>query len=124
MRVSAGGADSACHERLARTRTGLEAGPAWHPSQVLRGRPGPQPSGSRGRRPMSPEVRLELLRLLSALCDGTLTEPQHLRLEHLLGADAECRRMYLQYTDLHARLLTHPLSAGTPLPAAEAPAPA
>jgi hypothetical protein len=57
---------------------------------------------------MSPEVRLELLRLLSALCDGGLTEVQHRRLEELLDADAECRRLYLQYTDMHARLLVRP----------------
>jgi hypothetical protein len=72
---------------------------------------------------MSPEVRSELLRLLSALCDGALTEPQHVRLEQLLDADAECRRLYLQYLDMHARLLSRP-GADVPLPAGEAPAPA
>jgi len=74
---------------------------------------------------MSPEVRLELLRLLSALCDGNLTEVQHLRLEQMLQADPECRRLYLQYTDVHARLLLHPgLGGGAPLPADGEPVPA
>ena len=64
---------------------------------------------------MSGEVRHELQGLLSALCDGQLSEPQHARLEELLAADAECRRLYLEYVDLHARLLLHPgLGAATP----------
>jgi hypothetical protein len=57
---------------------------------------------------MSPEVRLELQRLLSALCDGVLEDAQHARLEELLAADADCRRQYLEYVDMHARLLVHP----------------
>jgi ferric-dicitrate binding protein FerR (iron transport regulator) len=66
---------------------------------------------------MSPEVRVELERLLSALCDGEMTEAQHARLEQLLQADAECRRHYLEYVDLHARLLVHPhLGAAATLP--------
>jgi hypothetical protein len=66
---------------------------------------------------MSPEVRLELERLLSALCDGSLAQAQQARLEQLLDADAECRRHYLEYMDLHARLLVHPgLSGKDPLP--------
>jgi hypothetical protein len=63
---------------------------------------------------MTPEVRLELQRLLSALCDGELSEAQHTRLEELLDADADCRRHYLEYLDLHARLLTHPLGEQEP----------
>jgi hypothetical protein len=57
---------------------------------------------------MSLEIRAEMQRLLSALCDGQLDEAGHVRLEALL-ADAECRRFYLEYVDLHARLLVHPL---------------
>jgi ferric-dicitrate binding protein FerR (iron transport regulator) len=57
---------------------------------------------------MPPEIRLELQRLLSALCDGELTDAQHARLQELLDADAECRRLYLEYVDVHARLLVHP----------------
>ena len=57
---------------------------------------------------MSPEMRLELQRLLSALCDGELDAARHARLEELLGDDAESRRLYLEYMDLHARLITHP----------------
>jgi ferric-dicitrate binding protein FerR (iron transport regulator) len=70
---------------------------------------------------MSPEVRGEMQRLLSALCDGQLDEAGHARLEVLLDADAECRRFYLEYVDLHARLLVHPhFHAPTQLsPAAE-----
>src|SRR5579885_1200218 len=76
---------------------------------------------------MSPEVQRELQRLLSALCDGAITEAEHARLEQLLGADAECRRQYLEYLDMHARLLVHPRlgEGGLPLPGEEAaPAPA
>src|SRR5262245_60905288 len=65
---------------------------------------------------MSPEIRVELERLLSALCDGALTEAQHARLEQLLQADAECRRFYLEYVDLHARLLVHPHLGAAALP--------
>ncbi len=54
------------------------------------------------------EVRKELQRLLSALCDSELTDAQHGRLEELLDADAACRRQYLEYVDLHARLLNQP----------------
>jgi ferric-dicitrate binding protein FerR (iron transport regulator) len=61
---------------------------------------------------MSPEIRAELLRLLSALCDGELTEAQLSRLEQLLQADPECRRLYLEYVDVHARLLVHPRLGG------------
>ncbi len=61
---------------------------------------------------MTPEVRAELQGLLSALCDGELTEAQHARLEELLRADPECRRLYLEYLDLHARLLVHPRFGG------------
>jgi hypothetical protein len=57
------------------------------------------------------EHRSELLRLLSSLCDEQLTDSEHSRLEELL-ADEEARRLYLQYVDMHARLLTHPSVAG------------
>src|SRR5581483_376747 len=55
--------------------------------------------------------RTELLRLLSALCDERLTESEQVRLEELLG-DHESRQLYLQYLDMHARLLTHPAAGG------------
>jgi ferric-dicitrate binding protein FerR (iron transport regulator) len=57
---------------------------------------------------MTPQVRFELEQLLSALCDGSLSDPEHVRLEAMLSADAECRRHYLEYTDLHAQLLAAP----------------
>jgi ferric-dicitrate binding protein FerR (iron transport regulator) len=79
---------------------------------------------------MTPEVRRELQGLLSALCDGQLTEAQQSRLEQLLVADAECRRHYLEYVDLHARLLVHPRfraeeasPPSNPAPSTEAPSP-
>lgn len=68
---------------------------------------------------MPPETRQELLRLLSALSDGTLPDEQHTRLEELLAADPEPRRVYLEYTDLHARLLTHPSLGTADFPAPE-----
>jgi hypothetical protein len=83
---------------------------------------------------MTPQVRVELLQLLSALCEDALTTEQHARLEELLESDGECRRQYLEYIDMHARLLQAPelcpaqpspsgrrapaLAGGTALPAA------
>src|SRR5947209_884014 len=57
---------------------------------------------------MTPATRRELDQILSALCDDRLTAAEHERLEQLLDADVECRRHYLQYVDVHARLLVHP----------------
>jgi negative regulator of sigma E activity len=57
---------------------------------------------------MTRDIQEELQRLLSALCDGELTESQHARLEELLQADTECRLCYIEYVDMHARLLSHP----------------
>jgi ferric-dicitrate binding protein FerR (iron transport regulator) len=65
---------------------------------------------------MTPEVRAELQQLLSALCDGVLTEAEQARLEQLLDADAECRQHYLEYVDLHAQLLIHHGLGGVRLP--------
>ena len=67
---------------------------------------------------MNPPALRELRLLLSALCDEELTRPQLMRLEELLRADAECRREYLRYMDVHARLFTHP-TLGGPVPVAE-----
>jgi len=53
------------------------------------------------------EHRVELFRLLSALADGQLSPAEHDRLEELLSSQ-DARRLYLEYVDLHARLLTHP----------------
>jgi ferric-dicitrate binding protein FerR (iron transport regulator) len=62
---------------------------------------------------MTPQVRFELEQLLSALCDGSLTEPDHVRLDSMLNGDGECRRHYLEYVDLHSQLLAAPgLPAG------------
>ncbi len=64
---------------------------------------------------MNADLRRELERLLSGLCDGALCDVEHARLEQLL-ADTECRRYYLEYVDIHARLLVHPgLGAALPV---------
>jgi ferric-dicitrate binding protein FerR (iron transport regulator) len=69
---------------------------------------------------MNADTRRELEALLSAQCDGELTDAEHARLEHLLD-DPACRQCYLEYMDMHARLLAHP-GIGTALPPpAEAP---
>ncbi|MFO0810730.1 MAG: hypothetical protein U0746_19040 [Gemmataceae bacterium] len=62
---------------------------------------------------MTPETRRELLSLLSALCDGELAVEGRDRLQRLLASDPECRRVYLEYVDTHARLLTHPQPGGS-----------
>jgi hypothetical protein len=59
--------------------------------------------------------RSELLSLLARLCDDALDEAGTARLEQLL-ADEEARRIYLEYADLEARLLT--LGANTSAAAA------
>src|SRR6187399_2589305 len=47
---------------------------------------------------------IELLRLLSSLCDGQLSGSEADRLEELL-ADPDARRIYLEYMDMQARLV-------------------
>ncbi len=66
---------------------------------------------------MTSQQHSELQRLLSALCDGEIDSENHARLERLLESDSECRQMYLEYVDLHARLLNHPQLAAMPDPA-------
>src|SRR5262245_24827890 len=66
---------------------------------------------------MDIQHRLELMRLLSALCDGELTDLEHEHLDELLAGDAESRRIYLEYVDLHVRLIVHPGLAGGVAPA-------
>src|SRR5262245_23242290 len=83
-------------------------GPSWHVSrpcrEVVRRR-----KGLGKLRDM--ENRGELMQLLSALCDEQLSDSEHARLQELL-ADDEARRVYLQYVDMNARLLTHPRIVG------------
>jgi hypothetical protein len=57
---------------------------------------------------VSPDLRRELERLVSALCDGDLSETDRDQLDQLLAADPECRRLYLELIDLHAALLVRP----------------
>ena len=61
---------------------------------------------------MIPERRIELQRLFSALCDEQLSDAERTRLEEMLARDAGCRRLYLEYVDVHARLLLRPPDAG------------
>jgi hypothetical protein len=66
---------------------------------------------------MTPEIRRELQGLLSALCDSTLAAKEQERLEQLLKQDDECVREYLEYLDVHARLILHPgFGAGRIIP--------
>ncbi|MEQ8790388.1 MAG: FecR domain-containing protein [Pirellulaceae bacterium] len=59
---------------------------------------------------------------MSALCDGALDAAGQRELEHLLRESAQCRSVYLQYVDMHARLSAHPnLSSGIPFEHAAAP---
>jgi hypothetical protein len=53
---------------------------------------------------MTQQTRSELQRLLSALCDGQLTEAHDGRLEMLLREDAACRRLYLEYIHFNVDL--------------------
>jgi hypothetical protein len=62
---------------------------------------------------MSSELRAELQRLLSALCDDDLDDAQRTRLQELLDGDVECRRTYLEYLDMHAHLISQPRAAQT-----------
>jgi anti-sigma factor RsiW len=57
---------------------------------------------------LSPSQRFDLERLISIQLDGEPTDDEVLRLENLLRGDAECRRHYLRFVDLHAQLLQHP----------------
>jgi hypothetical protein len=57
---------------------------------------------------MKPGLRSELERLLATLVDDELSVEEHARLEELLRTDAECRRFYLAYVDMHLRLTRHP----------------
>ena len=54
----------------------------------------------------------ELRHLLSVLCDGEISEAEQARLIDLLGSSSDHRRQYLEYLDLHARLLAHQSGPG------------
>lgn len=58
---------------------------------------------------MSADGSFELRQLLSALCDGVISEAQQNQLLDLLAASAENRQQYLEYLDMHSRLLARPL---------------
>ncbi len=46
----------------------------------------------------------DLMELVAAVCNGSVTPEQHERLQALLAADAEARRLYFDYLDLHLAL--------------------
>ena len=50
------------------------------------------------------ESRAELHSLLGELCNGTLSDSRHAKLQSLLKADAAARNEYLDYIDLHIDL--------------------
>jgi len=67
---------------------------------------------------MTPLTRRELLELLEALCDERLTSEQHARLDRLVVADPEARRLYVDYIALHGMLIWDTAAAaGEPVPA-------
>ena len=53
---------------------------------------------------MKPKDRHSLHALLSALVDGTITEPQAAELTRILESDADARRFYIRYLDMSAAL--------------------
>src|SRR5437867_2692004 len=52
----------------------------------------------------------ELQQLLSELCDAGLSEADFVRLEELLLGDPQPRRCYIEYIDMHCKLLLISLS--------------
>ncbi|MGB9688847.1 hypothetical protein [Thermogutta sp.] len=79
---------------------------------------------------LSSKTRDELLTLLDALVNETITTEEHRRLESLLLADAEARELFWQYLGLHCQLrqlaqswaeekllrLTEAIESGAPSP--------
>lgn len=61
---------------------------------------------------MKPAERDRLHALLSAIVEGTIDEPEAAELAGLLESDAEARRFYVRYLDMHAALAT--VVAGPP----------
>ncbi|MEJ5342615.1 MAG: hypothetical protein WHT09_13715 [Thermogutta sp.] len=53
---------------------------------------------------LSSKIRDELLTLLDALVNETITPEEHRRLESLLLADGEARELFRQYVGLHCQL--------------------
>ncbi len=69
---------------------------------------------------MNEKEQRELESLVSSLCDGVIEPDQQEQLEQMLRGSAECRRIYLQVVDMHARLTMHPnLVTGIPIDHAE-----
>lgn len=80
----------------------------------------------------APEREAELRELLEAFCQGELTPEQEQRLQNLVAADADLRRLYVRYIHMHVclrrafeqtetRLPFEPDKAASALPAAAKP---
>ncbi len=54
---------------------------------------------------MTPDDRQTVAELLAALCDRSLSPDQMRKLDELVRTDGEARRLYVEYLDLHARLV-------------------
>ncbi|MBI2950000.1 MAG: FecR domain-containing protein [Verrucomicrobia bacterium] len=65
---------------------------------------------------LSDKIRVELNELCSGLVDGTLTEPQRRRLEQLLAASPEARRVYVRALSLSASLFDYASEMQTEAP--------
>jgi hypothetical protein len=66
----------------------------------------------------SPYDRQTMAELLAALCDRSLSPAEMRKLDELVRTDGEARRLYVEYLDLHARLVWqfHATSPGICLP--------
>jgi len=69
------------------------------------------------------DTRRELESLLAALCDESMTDTQFARLHEMLESDAEARRYYRHYIDLHFELADDaaPIESGANQDAASIP---
>ena len=51
-----------------------------------------------------PPADSELMRLVEAMCEGTITAHQTVRLESLLCVSRDAKLFYLAYLDMHAQI--------------------
>lgn len=51
-----------------------------------------------------PDAHSELMDLVASVANGTITPAQHERLQQILAADPDARRLYFDYLDLHLTL--------------------
>ena len=53
---------------------------------------------------MNGKQRQEWYQLFGAICDGTISDSQHERLQDILSEDSDARQLYFQYLDVHLAL--------------------